>query len=59
MDWYRYLRAREAAALERVETLRARYLQGDDVPLDEDDWQMIAEHDGLIEATTDGEYGAT
>lgn len=49
MDWYRYLRARAAANIERVETLRARHLAGDAASLDADDWRMIVEHDALLE----------
>jgi hypothetical protein len=48
MDLYRYLRARAAANIERVETLRQRQIDGKDVELDEDDWRMILEHDALM-----------
>lgn len=47
MDWPRFLRALDAAALEAAERKRAAYMAGEVSELAPSDWKTIAEHDKL------------
>lgn len=47
MDWPRFLRALDAAALESAERKRAQFMAGDVAELDPGDWKTITEHDAL------------
>ncbi|GIV82787.1 MAG: hypothetical protein KatS3mg051_2141 [Anaerolineae bacterium] len=50
MDWLRYLRAMDAAEIERVERLRALQIAGKIKAADiaPEDWELIRQHDRLL-----------
>ena len=50
MDWPRYLRALEAAGIERVEDKRQQHIAGElgEEKLSAEIWEQIREHDELI-----------
>lgn len=47
MDWPRFLRALDAAALEAAERKRSAFMAGEVSKLDPSDWKTITEHDKL------------
>lgn len=47
MDWPRFLRALDAAALESTERKRTAFIAGEMAELDPGDWATIVEHDTL------------
>ncbi len=55
MDWPRYLRALDAASIERVEERRRRHIAGEmgEEKLTDQDWEAIREHDRLIHGDDD------
>lgn len=57
MNWPRYLRALEAAEMERVEKVRLRQIEGK-VKAEEvaaDDWAAIQAHDAMLGEDVDAE----
>lgn len=48
MDWPRYVRSQEAAAIEAVERRRRFKLAGNDIELTATEWRMVEEHDALV-----------